>query len=170
MNRFPIYDSINNLQINGTAGVGTMGQLRSLVDRVFAVHVGRRGFDSHRRHLSERFFRSNWPEYAYTVCSLSWKNWYQSGGRWLQCHWTSAVASDLSNRQSTTRTEVMYLIWFHTLGRWPHETSTTGTTKGRLVHQTVYSTAVKGLHVYVCCLVSIPGEPLVAQCFKRWPA
>ena len=24
----------------------------------------------------------------------------QSGGRWLQCHWTSAVASALSNRQN----------------------------------------------------------------------
>ena len=26
-----------------------------LVDRVFAVHAGSRGIDSHRRHMSERF-------------------------------------------------------------------------------------------------------------------
>ena len=25
--------------------------------------------------------------------ALSWKKWYHSGARWLQCHWTSAVAS-----------------------------------------------------------------------------
>ena len=28
-----------------------------LVDRVLALHAGRRGFDSHRGHMSERFFR-----------------------------------------------------------------------------------------------------------------
>ena len=28
------------------------------------------------------------------------KKWYQSGGRWLQCHWTSVVASALSDRQN----------------------------------------------------------------------
>ena len=27
-----------------------------LVNRVFAVHTGSREFDSHRRHMSERFF------------------------------------------------------------------------------------------------------------------
>ena len=40
-----------------------------LVDRVFAVHAGSRGFDSHRRHMSERFFRSNRPGYPHPVCS-----------------------------------------------------------------------------------------------------
>ena len=40
-----------------------------LVDRVFAVHAGSRGFDSHRRHVPERFFRSNRPGYPHPVCS-----------------------------------------------------------------------------------------------------
>ena len=40
-----------------------------LVDKVFAVHAGSRGFDSHRRYLSERFFRSNRPGYPHPVCS-----------------------------------------------------------------------------------------------------
>ena len=40
-----------------------------LVDRVFAVHAGSRGFDSHQRHMSGRFFRSNRPGYSHPVCS-----------------------------------------------------------------------------------------------------
>ena len=40
-----------------------------LVDRVVAVHAGSRGFDSHRRHMPERFFRSNRPGYPHPVCS-----------------------------------------------------------------------------------------------------
>ena len=67
-----------------------------LVDRVLALHAGSRGFDSHRGHMSEQFFRSNKPGYPYPVSSD------QSGGRWLQCHWTSAVASAFSNRQNCT--------------------------------------------------------------------
>ena len=38
-----------------------------LVDRVLALHAGSRGFDSHRGHLSERFFRSNRPGYPHPV-------------------------------------------------------------------------------------------------------
>ena len=56
-----------------------------LVDKVFAVHAGNRGFDSHRRHKSERYFRSSTPGYPHPVsCEL--EKWYQSGGRWMQCH------------------------------------------------------------------------------------
>ena len=40
-----------------------------LVDRVFAVHAGSRGFDSHRRHISEQVFLSNRPEHPHPVCS-----------------------------------------------------------------------------------------------------
>ena len=40
-----------------------------LVDRVLALHAGSRGFDSHRGHVSERFFRSNRPEYPHPVSS-----------------------------------------------------------------------------------------------------
>ena len=40
-----------------------------LVDRVFTVHAGNRGFDSHRRHMFERFFRSSRPGYPNLMCS-----------------------------------------------------------------------------------------------------
>ena len=39
------------------------------MDRVLALHAGSRGFDSHRGHMSERFFRSNRPGYPHTVSS-----------------------------------------------------------------------------------------------------
>ena len=38
-----------------------------LVDRVLALHAGSRGFDSHRGHMSEQFFRSNRPGYPHPV-------------------------------------------------------------------------------------------------------
>ena len=40
-----------------------------LVDMVLALHAGSRGFDSHRGHMSERFFRSNRPGYPDPVSS-----------------------------------------------------------------------------------------------------
>ena len=40
-----------------------------LVDRVLALHAGSRGFDSHREHMFERFFRSNRPGYPHPVSS-----------------------------------------------------------------------------------------------------
>ena len=40
-----------------------------LVDRRFAIHAGSPGFDSHRWHMSERFFRSSRPEYPHPVYS-----------------------------------------------------------------------------------------------------
>ena len=40
-----------------------------LVDKVLALHAGSRGFDSHRGHMSERFFRSNRPGYPHSVSS-----------------------------------------------------------------------------------------------------
>ena len=39
------------------------------MDRVLALHAGNRGFDSHRGHMSERFFRSNRPGYPHPVSS-----------------------------------------------------------------------------------------------------
>ena len=39
------------------------------MDRVLALHAGSRGFDSHRGHMSERFFRSNRPGYLHPVSS-----------------------------------------------------------------------------------------------------
>ena len=40
-----------------------------LVDRVLALHAGSRRFDSHRGHMSERFFRSNRSGYPHPVSS-----------------------------------------------------------------------------------------------------
>ena len=40
-----------------------------LADRVLALHAGSRGFYSHGRHMSERFFRSNRPGYPHPVSS-----------------------------------------------------------------------------------------------------
>ena len=37
------------------------------MDRVLALHAGSRGFDSHRGHMSERFFPSNRPGYPHPV-------------------------------------------------------------------------------------------------------
>ena len=39
------------------------------MDRVLALHAGSQGFDSHRGHMSEQFFRSNRPGYAHPVSS-----------------------------------------------------------------------------------------------------
>ena len=39
------------------------------MDRVLALHAGSRGFDSHRRHMSERFLRSNRPGFPHPVSS-----------------------------------------------------------------------------------------------------
>ena len=39
------------------------------MDRVLALYAGSRGFDSHRGHMSERFFRSNRPGYPHPVSS-----------------------------------------------------------------------------------------------------
>ena len=40
-----------------------------LVDRALTLHAGSRGFDSHRGHMSKRFFRSNRPGYPHPVSS-----------------------------------------------------------------------------------------------------
>ena len=72
-----------------------------LVDWVLALHAGSWGFDSHRGHMSERFFRSNRPEYPHPVsseleisgirvavgdCSVTerqrWRPPYQTGKNW----------------------------------------------------------------------------------------
>ena len=39
------------------------------MDMVLAFHAGSRGFDSHRGHMSERFFRSNRQGYPHPVSS-----------------------------------------------------------------------------------------------------
>ena len=98
----------------------------TMVDRVFAVHAGSREFDSHRRHMSERFFISNRPGYPHQ-CALNWKKVVLerrsviavsrnvSGGARL-----IKLAKLYTRMQNTTYTKVLCLIWFRTLGRWPH--------------------------------------------------
>ena len=39
------------------------------MDRVLPLHAGSRGFDSHRGHMSERFFQSNRPGCPHSVSS-----------------------------------------------------------------------------------------------------
>ena len=39
------------------------------MDRVLALHAGNRGFDSHRGHMSERFFRHNRLGYPHLLSS-----------------------------------------------------------------------------------------------------
>ena len=59
------YFSINGETLQITIRSGEPG----LVDRVLALHAGSRGFDSHRGHMSEQFFRSNRPGYPHPVSS-----------------------------------------------------------------------------------------------------
>ena len=99
-----------------------------LVDRVFAIHAGSREFDSLGRHMSKLFFRSTRPGHPHPVCSELEK---------VVSDWGSVIAASLNvsdgirliNQaklymtlctQNTTHTVVMFLIWFRTLGQWPH--------------------------------------------------
>ena len=74
-----------------------------LVDRVFANHAGRRGFNSHWRHMS----RTNFPIKSTRISAPS-VLWAEKGGIRLavddcaQCHWLSAVALAWSKRQNCT--------------------------------------------------------------------
>ena len=54
--------TLTNIEITS----GEPGQ----VDSVLALHAGSRGFDSHRGHVSERFFRSNRPGFPHPVSSV----------------------------------------------------------------------------------------------------
>ena len=65
-----------------STGSNISSRVPSLVDRVFAVHAGSRGFDFHRWHMYERFS----DPINQDICALRWKKCYQSGGRWLQRH------------------------------------------------------------------------------------
>ena len=62
-----------------------------LVDKVLALHAGSRGFDSHRGHMSERFFRSNRPGYPHPVSSE-----LQNSGIRVVSEWRSVIAVSLN--------------------------------------------------------------------------
>ena len=85
-----------------------------LVDRVLALHAGSRGFDSHRGHMSERFFRSNRPGYPHPVsseleisgirvavgdCSVTERR------RWRPPYQTGKTVHVHANTTNTTRTD-----------------------------------------------------------------
>ena len=85
-----------------------------LVDRVLALHAGSRGFDSHRGHMSERFFRSNRPGYPHPVsseleiscirvvvgdCSVTERRW------WRPPYQTGKTVHVHANTTNTTRTD-----------------------------------------------------------------
>ena len=85
-----------------------------LVDRVLALHAGSRGFDSHRGHMSERFFRSNRPGYPHPVsseleisgirvavgdCSVTERR------RWRPPYQTGKTVRVHANTRYTTRTD-----------------------------------------------------------------
>ena len=52
-----------------TISVSFLSGEPGLMDRVLALHAGSRGFNSHRGHMSERFFRSNRPGYPHPLSS-----------------------------------------------------------------------------------------------------
>ena len=94
-----------------------------LVDMVFSVQTGSGEFDS-KQHMSKQFFQSNRRGYPNPV-ALSWEK--------VVSEWQSVTAVSLNISsginlikpaklcmQNTTHTEVMWLIWFRTLGQWPH--------------------------------------------------
>ena len=99
-----------------------------LMDMVFAFHAESRGLDTHRWHMSERFFRSNRPGYLHPVCSE-----LENSGTCIRvavgdCGVTERrrgvrlikPAKLYMCTQNTIHTEVLCLIWFRTQGRWPN--------------------------------------------------
>ena len=90
-----------------------------LVDRVYAVHTGSRGFDSHRRHMSEQFFRSSRPGYPHPVssepensgirvavgdCSVTERR------RWRTPYQTCKTVHVHANTTNTTRTDTRHRV------------------------------------------------------------
>ena len=85
-----------------------------LVDRVLTLHAGSWGFDSHRGHMSERFFRSNRTGYPQPVsselensgirvavgdCSVTERR------RWRPPYQTGKTVHVHANTTNTTRTD-----------------------------------------------------------------
>ena len=118
---YSVSDYINQPKI-----VNQIGREPGLVDRVLALHAGNRGFDSHREHMSERFFRSNRPGYPHPVsselensgirvaigdCSVTerrrWRPPYQTGK-------TTCACQTLQTQRRRTHGAGCVRQWFHT--------------------------------------------------------
>ena len=67
--RFAVRLTHYSLSINRVGFFLSISGEPGLVDKVLALHAGSRGFESHRGHMSERFFRSNRPGYPHPVSS-----------------------------------------------------------------------------------------------------
>ena len=85
-----------------------------LVDKVLALHAGSRGFDSHRGHMSEQFFRSNRPGYPHPVSSELEKSGIRVAvgdcsvterRRWRPPYQTGKTVHVHANTTNTTRTD-----------------------------------------------------------------
>ena len=145
------------------------------MDRVLALHAGSRGFDSHRGHMSEQFFRSNRPGYPHTVsselensgirvavgdCSVTERR------RWRPPYQTSKTVHVHANTTNTTRTDARHRVCAAMV---PYRSATRGTSlreweythivtrtldlfgKDLLIRFTVYA-----LHEQFVCLCFIP--------------
>ena len=113
----PLSQSLLKLRHVHNTYVGSLllyGGEPGLVDRVLALHTGSRGFDSHRGHMSERFFRSNRPGYSHPVsseletsgirvavgdCSVTERR------RWRPPYQTGKTVHGMQNTTNTTRTD-----------------------------------------------------------------
>ena len=85
-----------------------------LMNRVLALHAGSRGFDSHRGHMSERFFRSKRPGYPHPVCSELENSGIRVAvgdcsiterWRWRPPYQTGKIVHVHTNTTNTTRTD-----------------------------------------------------------------
>ena len=151
-----------------------------LVDRVLALHAGSRGFNSHRGHMSERFFRSNRPGYPHPVsseleisgirvtvgdCSVTerrrWRPPYQTG-KTVHVH-----TKTLQTQQGRTHGARCVRQWFRTaepLGERRYENWNTHTHTHHdlcLDHEicSMHQTGVMQ-HVLGC----LPGDTLCMKC------
>ena len=93
-----------------------------LVDKVFPVHAGSRGFNSFQWHMSEWFFQSNRPVYPHQVCSelevavcdcsvTECQQWYPpyQTGKGVHVH-----VNTLQTRRRRTHSAGCVRPWFHT--------------------------------------------------------
>ena len=110
----PFYYKINNYYFRNSVWCNSyVCGAPGLVDRVFAVHAGGRGFNSHRRHMSERFFRSSRPGYPHPVYSEMEK---------VVSEWRLLIAVSLNvgggvRPIKTGKTVLFYSILSHNLRR-----------------------------------------------------
>ena len=115
-----------------------------LVDRVLALQAGSRGFDSHRGHMSKRFFRSNTPGYPHPVsselensgirvavgdCSVTERQ------RWRPPYKTGKLHMCMQNTTNTTRTDARCRVCAAMV---PYRSATRGTSLRELEYTHIH--------------------------------